>query len=77
MCNPGFLYMPQHMNPKRELTLPAEGVYNNGWDNIDNDYILKVADLIVTPEGKEYTYYIVFIQFRYEILDSLGKGTFG
>jgi dual specificity protein kinase YAK1 len=41
------------MNPKRELTIPSEGVYNNGYDNIDSDYILKVSDLILTPEGKE------------------------
>jgi dual specificity protein kinase YAK1 len=54
------------MYPKRDLTYPSEGVLNNGFDNIDSDYILRVSDLIVTPEGKEY-----------EILDLLGKGTFG
>lgn len=54
------------MNPKRDLTHPSEGVLNHGWDNSENDYILRVADTIVTPEGKEY-----------EILDLLGKGTFG
>lgn len=54
------------MYPKRDLTYPSEGVLNNGYDNIDSDYILRVSDLIVTPEGKEY-----------EILDLLGKGTFG
>jgi dual specificity protein kinase YAK1 len=54
------------MNPKRDLTQPAEGVLNNGYDNADSDYILRVADVIVSPEGKEY-----------EILDMLGKGTFG
>jgi hypothetical protein len=42
------------MNPKRDLTHPAEGLLNNGWDNSENDYILRVADMIVTPEGREY-----------------------
>jgi hypothetical protein len=41
------------MNPKRDLTLPSEGVLNNGYDNIENDYILRVGDMIVTPEGRE------------------------
>jgi hypothetical protein len=41
------------MNPKRNLTFPSEGVLNNGYDNIDNDYILRGGDIIVTPEGKE------------------------
>ena len=41
------------MNPKRELTFPSEGVLNNGYDNADNDYILRVGDYITTPEGRE------------------------
>ena len=41
------------MNLKRDLTQPAEGVLNNGFDNADNDYILRVSDLIMSPEGKE------------------------
>lgn len=65
-CNPRYNYQPVIMYPKRDLTYPSEGVLNNGYDNIDSDYILRVSDLIVTPEGKEY-----------EILDLLGKGTFG
>ena len=40
-------------NPKRDLTYPCEGVSNFGYDNIDCDYILKVSDAIITPEGKE------------------------
>jgi hypothetical protein len=35
------------------LTIPSEGVYNNGYDNIESDYILRVGDFIATPEGKE------------------------
>ena len=41
------------MNPKRDLTLPSEGVLNNGYDNVDSDYILRVGDFIITPEGRE------------------------
>ena len=54
------------MNPKRDLTYPSEGVLNNGFDNVDSDYILRVSDFIMTPEGKEY-----------EIHDLMWKGTFG
>lgn len=52
-CNPRFNYLP-FMNPKKDLTFPSEGVLNNGYDNIDNDYILRSGDYIITPEGKEY-----------------------
>jgi serine/threonine protein kinase len=65
-CNPRYNYQPVIMYPKRDLTYPSEGVLNNGFDNAESDYILRVSDLIVTPEGREY-----------EILDLLGKGTFG
>lgn len=66
VCNKRFNYQPVVMYPKRELTYPAEGVLNHGYDNAESDYILREGDLIITPEGKEY-----------EILDLLGKGTFG
>ena len=52
-CNSGFEYAPCHMNPRRELTFPSEGVLNNGYDNSENDYILRVSDLIMTPEDRE------------------------
>ena len=51
-CNPRYGYLPL-LNPKRDLTVPSEGVLNNGYDNIENDYILRVGDHVVTPEGKE------------------------
>jgi len=54
------------LKPGRPLTHPSDPVYNNGYDNEHNDYILRVNDIIVSPEGKEYTVH----QF-------LGKGTFG
>ena len=52
-CNPRFEYTPQNMNPKRELTVPSEPASNFGYDNVECDYILRVSDLIITPEGKE------------------------
>ena len=52
ICNRGFNYMTKN-NPKRDLTYPCEGLSNFGFDNIDCDYILKVSDAIITPEGKE------------------------
>lgn len=51
-CNPGYEYAPCHMNPRRELTFPSEGVLNNGYDNIESDYILRVSDFIITPEDR-------------------------
>jgi dual specificity protein kinase YAK1 len=53
ICNSKYNYQPVFMNPKRELTQPSEGVFNNGFDNADSDYILRVSDLISSPEGKE------------------------
>lgn len=41
------------MNPRRELTFPSDGVANGGYDNSDGDYILKVSDMIITPEERE------------------------
>jgi hypothetical protein len=41
------------MNPKRDLTQPSEGVLNNGYDNCDSDYILRVSDVLLSPEAKE------------------------
>ena len=52
-CNSRFEYAPTHMNPRRELTIPSEGVLNNGYDNVDSDYILRVSDMIMTPEDRE------------------------
>jgi hypothetical protein len=41
------------MNPKRNLTYPGDPMYNNGYDNCDFDYILRVNEFVMTPEGKE------------------------
>ena len=56
--------MPTDMNPRRELTYPSEPTHNNGYDNIDFDYILRVSDTINTPESKEYIHFLIFILYN-------------
>lgn len=65
ICNPAFNYQSSK-NPRRVLTKPSEGKLNNGYDNVDSDYILYVNDILGTDE-----------QRRYLVLDILGQGTFG
>lgn len=64
-CNPAFKYEPSE-NPSRPLTSPSEGVANNGYDNAENDYIVHMNEIILSPEGRQF-----------KVLDFLGKGTFG
>ncbi|ODQ66501.1 hypothetical protein NADFUDRAFT_82301, partial [Nadsonia fulvescens var. elongata DSM 6958] len=65
LCNPKFSYEISK-NPKRVLTNPSKAVFNNGLDNVENDYILYVNDTLGDSSHQ-----------RYLVLDSLGKGTFG
>jgi dual specificity protein kinase YAK1 len=60
-----FYYDASH-NPVRIFTRPPEPVSNEGFDNCNSDYILKVSERIVSPEHQQYI-----------IIDELGKGTFG
>jgi serine/threonine protein kinase len=53
-------------NPRRELTKRTENSLNDGLDNEEHDYILKIGDILSNPEGEQY-----------KVLDMLGKGTFG
>ncbi|CAO3650674.1 unnamed protein product [Mucor hiemalis] len=50
--------------PRRTLTNPREPSKNLGHDNINDDYILRVNDILGDIE-------------KYEILDLMGHGTFG
>ncbi|EPB86863.1 CMGC/DYRK protein kinase [Mucor circinelloides 1006PhL] len=50
--------------PRRTLTNPREPSKNSGYDNIHDDYILRVKDILGDIE-------------KYEILDLMGQGTFG
>lgn len=65
LCSPNFSYQTSK-NPKRVLTKPSEAKYNNGYDNINSDYILYVNDILGTEQNRKYL-----------VLDILGQGTFG
>lgn len=65
LCSPDFTYQTSK-NPKRVLTKPSEGKYNNGYDNVNSDYILYVNDVLGTEQNRKYL-----------VLDILGQGTFG
>ncbi len=66
-CKNDFNY-EEEMKPRRELTIPSEGiyykelgVYNEGRDNSENNLIVCVQDEIRTPN------------FTYTIIDLIGK----
>ncbi|KAF7724944.1 dual specificity protein kinase yak1 [Apophysomyces ossiformis] len=61
----GFQYDVQK-NPKRILTKPSKAAKNDGYDNEDYDYILRVNDVL--GDDKDY---------QYRVIDILGQGTFG
>lgn len=65
LCSPDFVYQTSK-NPKRVLTKPSEGKYNNGFDNVNSDYILYVNDVLGVEQNRKYL-----------VLDILGQGTFG
>lgn len=62
--NPDFRFFQSV--PRRCLTRPSQGVYNNEYDNHQHDYILYVNDTLSDDHGNEYA-----------VLDLLGTGTFG
>lgn len=66
MCQPQKFRYLKTSNPKRVLTKPLEPKFNNGYDNVDSDYILYVNDMLGAEEGRKYV-----------VLDLLGSGTFG
>lgn len=63
LCNPKFRGL--EVLPQRVLTVPSEGVLNNGLDNEDSNLICKVNDTF-KMDGYVFT-----------VLDLLGTGTFG
>eukprot|EP00913_Durusdinium_trenchii_P000920 g851.t1 len=65
VCCNDFGYSETHA-PRRVLTKLSKGVYNSNYDNAEHDYICRVGDKIVNPDGHTY-----------EILERLGHGTFG
>ncbi|KAJ3225420.1 dual specificity protein kinase yak1 [Chytriomyces hyalinus] len=85
-CNPDFNYV-RDLNPKRVLTKPSKPALNDGFDNVENDYILNVNDLLGSQEGQQLSAILrdccerkgqLFVtQGANAILDLLGQGTFG
>ena len=66
-CNPQ--YSPQFCIPQRVLTIPSEGVLNNGMDNAESNLVCHVYTEIECNSKKE--------KCTYTVLDLLGTGTFG
>ncbi|KMT16657.1 hypothetical protein BVRB_3g049430 [Beta vulgaris subsp. vulgaris] len=66
VCNADFKYTDE-LNPKRFLTSPSDGVFNNGHDNANSDLILSVNYVLVNSQTQQ----------RYIVKDILGHGTFG
>mmetsp|Transcript_44383 Transcript_44383/g.117290 ORF Transcript_44383/g.117290 Transcript_44383/m.117290 type:complete len:724 (-) Transcript_44383:78-2249(-) len=64
-CNPDYDYV-RSSAPRRVLTKPEEGVWNSCHDNANFDYICRVNDVIMSPEGEQYI-----------IEERQGHGTFG
>eukprot|EP00931_Biecheleriopsis_adriatica_P039175 TRINITY_DN22413_c0_g2_i1.p1 TRINITY_DN22413_c0_g2~~TRINITY_DN22413_c0_g2_i1.p1 ORF type:complete len:1219 (+),score=211.20 TRINITY_DN22413_c0_g2_i1:96-3659(+) len=64
-CSHDFGYSTNHA-PRRVLTKLSKGVHNGNYDNAEHDYICRVGDKIVNPDGHSY-----------EIMERLGHGTFG
>lgn len=46
--------------------MPGNRTFNDGYDNQDGDYIVRIGDVITSPEAEQF-----------EIQDLLGAGTFG
>ncbi|KAI9482659.1 MAG: kinase-like domain-containing protein [Benjaminiella poitrasii] len=63
--NPEFSY-DLSGRPKRILTKPSKPMRNDGYDNENFDYILKVNEIL----GHDPNY-------QYRVIDLLGQGTFG
>ncbi|KAL0092794.1 kinase-like domain-containing protein [Phycomyces blakesleeanus] len=61
----GSQYSPQE-NLKRVLTRPSKPGMNDGFDNENCDYILRVNDVL--GEARDH---------QYRVIDMLGQGTFG
>ncbi|ORX47222.1 kinase-like protein [Hesseltinella vesiculosa] len=63
--NPEYRYNAAS-RPQRVLTKPSKEAKNDGFDNEDCDYILKVNDILGEEKGHQY-----------RVIDLLGQGTFG
>ncbi|KAI9256615.1 kinase-like domain-containing protein [Phascolomyces articulosus] len=64
--DPKYHFKGGETNPKRVLTKPDKPAMNDGYDNENCDYILRVNEIL--GEEKDY---------QYRVMDILGQGTFG
>ena len=64
--NPEYRFDGERTNTKRVLTKPSKPAMNDGFDNENCDYILKVNEIL--GDDKDY---------QYRVIDLLGQGTFG
>eukprot|EP00913_Durusdinium_trenchii_P004395 g4074.t1 len=75
---PGGVDGPSGVNPKRTLTWPSEGLHNGGLDNSEHNYIGHVGDEILNQEPRSATGASESETGKsYELLESLGQGSFG
>ncbi|KAG0167665.1 dual specificity protein kinase yak1 [Apophysomyces sp. BC1034] len=68
--DPQFQYSTR-TNPRRALTKPSKPAKNDGFDNEDHDYILRVNDILGEEDHRHVNFNI------YRVIDLLGQGTFG
>lgn len=83
--NPALFSTEQTYIPRRTLTNPREPSKNSGYDNIHDDYILRVKGILgdvvkyvhVCRDVSQSQIVNALCGSRYEILDLMGQGTFG
>lgn len=69
LCNPKFVYSDQY-NPKRYLTHPSVGVSNNGYDNVNHDFILYFGGTLVNEDGTRRSEILSLLSFPVFLLCS-------
>ncbi|KAI9487955.1 kinase-like domain-containing protein [Zychaea mexicana] len=65
IIDPEFGYTGRS-DPRRVLTRPSKPAKNDGFDNENSDYIIRVHDVLGAPGNDQY-----------RVIDLLGSGTFG
>lgn len=89
-CNPGYAYDPRASRPIKILTKPSEPAIPGGHDNVNDDLIVAVNDIFISPLGLQYvdlshcllrcrfrSETTLLILCRYIVQEMLGQGTFG
>lgn len=83
--DPNFRYK-ESRKPRRILTKPGRPARNDGYDNDDNDYIIRVYDVLDDKDDQQVqcirlpsiaVHSSCAFFARYRVIDLLGRGTFG